>query len=100
MQTARKISSNEQVEAIKKDKPYSVIHVEKIETPDGMEGDNWYRYIIDYGKSKIEGKKPGTLKLVKQHAEAVVEDLNSRSFTLGNTGAYAQRNRKQVAIKK
>ena len=79
--------------AIKKENPYSVINVEKIETPDGMEGDNWYRYVIDYGKSTIEGKKAGTLKLVKQHAQDVVADLNSRSFASGNTGTYASRNR-------
>ncbi|MDH5444304.1 MAG: hypothetical protein OEY52_02035 [Gammaproteobacteria bacterium] len=95
MQTARNVSSNDHVNNLKKKKPYKVIQVEKIETPEGMNGDNWYRYVIDYGKSQIEGKKPGSLKLVKQHAESVADDLNSRNTTLGNTGAYAQRNNKK-----
>ena len=92
MQTARKVSNNDQVNVLKQKNPYKVIEIEKIETPEGMVGDNWYRYVIDYGKSQIEGKKPGTLKVVKQHAESVAEDLNTRNVTLGNTGAYAQRN--------
>ena len=94
MQTARKVSDNDQVNILKQKKPYRVIQVEKIDTPEGMVGDNWYRYVIDYGRAQIEGKKPGTLKLVKQHAESVAEDLNSRNNTLGNTGAYAQKNKK------
>lgn len=96
MQTARKVSDNEQVNVLKQKKPYKVIEIEKIEAPEGMVGDNWYRYVIDYGQSQIEGKKPGTLKLVKQHAESVADDLNTRNFTLGNTGAYAQRNNKKA----
>lgn len=94
MQTARKINNIGQINAVKKGNPYQVITVEKTTAPEGMEGNNWYRYVIDYGKSTIEGKKPGTLKLVKEHAEAVVKDLNSRSLGLGNTGAYASRNKK------
>lgn len=96
MQIARKVSNNEQVNMLKKKKPYKVIQIEKIDTPDGMVGDNWYRYVIDYGKSQIEGKKPGSLKVVKQHAESIAEDLNTRNTTLGNTGAYAQRNNKKT----
>jgi hypothetical protein len=95
MQTAAKIDDTVQKKEVKKGKPYSVINVEKIDTPDGLEGDNWYRYLIDYGHSVIEGKKAGILKVVREHAEAVVEDLNSRSFVLGNTVSYASRNKKK-----
>lgn len=94
MQTAIKTDDTVQENEVKKSKPYSVINVEKIDTPDGLEGDNWYRYVIDYGNSIIEGKKSGMLKMVKQHAEAVVEDLNSRSYAPGNTVSYASRNKK------
>jgi len=94
MQTAGKVQSDDQVLALKKKNPYRVLNVEKIDTPEGLEGNNWYRYVIDIGRSTIEGKKAGTLKLVKEHADAVVEDINSRSFASGNTGAYASRNRK------
>ena len=93
-QVAKKIQADSRVYALKKKNPYSVINVEKIDAPEGLPGDNWYRYIIDYGKSTIEGKKAGTLKLVKQHAETIVEDLNSRSFASGNSSTYGSRNRK------
>jgi len=58
---------------------YRVVNVEKTEAPDGMEGDNWHLYVIGRGNSKIEGKKPGTLNQVTEHAETVAEDLNSRA---------------------
>lgn len=57
---------------------YHVVTVEKTAPPDGLPGNNWHRYVIGQGSSKIEGKKPGTLKAVTQHAEAIVDDLNSR----------------------
>jgi len=58
---------------------YQVISVDKIITPEGMPDGDWYCYVIGYGNSIIDGKKPGTLKNVTQHAEAVAEDLNLRS---------------------
>lgn len=94
MQIARKVSDIDQVDAVKKVNPYQVVTVEKIDTPEGMEGNNWYRYVIDYGKSVIEGKKPGTLKVVKAHAESVVKELNSRSFGNGGLYSYAPRSKK------
>jgi len=57
---------------------FQVIEVDKITPPEGLTGDNWYRYVIGQGHSKIEGKKTGTLQTVTAHAETVVEDLNSR----------------------
>ena len=77
----------QEVEAIKI--KYKVITVEKTLPPVGMPGDNWHRYVIGQGTSKIEGKKPGTLKAVTQHAEAVAEDLNLRAGKGGST--YAPR---------
>ncbi len=68
---------------------YHVVTVEKITPPEGMPGDNWHRYVIGQGNSRIEGKKPGTLKAVTQHAETVVEDLNSRKGRGSST--YAPR---------
>jgi|GEM_PF-1391551 len=58
---------------------YQVISIDKIDTPKGMPEGDWFCYVIGYGKSRIDGKKPGTLKNVTQHAEAVAEDLNLRS---------------------
>ncbi len=57
---------------------YHVVTVEKISPPEGMPGNNWHRYVIGQGNSRIEGKKPGTMKAVTEHAEMIVEDLNSR----------------------
>jgi len=68
---------------------YAVVTVEKTTTPEGLPGDNWHRYVIGQGTSKIEGIKPGTLKAVTEHAEAVAEDLNSRTGKGGST--YAPR---------
>lgn len=58
---------------------YNVVSIEKIDTPDGMAGDKWHRYIIGQGGGKIEGLKEGTLKEVTLHAENFAEDLNGRS---------------------
>lgn len=68
---------------------YHVVSVEKTTAPEGLPGDNWHRYIIGQGSSRIEGKKPGSLKAVTEHAETVVEDLNSRKGRGGST--YAPR---------
>ena len=68
---------------------YVVVIVEKTTAPDNMAGDNWHRYVIGQGKSKIEGKKTGSLREVTRHAETLAEDLNSRMGTGGST--YARR---------
>ena len=58
---------------------YDVVSIEKIDTPEGMTGNHWHRYIIGQGNGKIEGLKEGTLKEVTVHAENVAEDPNLRS---------------------
>ena len=70
---------------------YNVITVEKTTAPEGMSGDNWCRYVIGKGGSRIEGKKPGSLHEVSRHAETVAEDLNSRKGKGGSM--YAPRKR-------
>ncbi len=70
---------------------YRVVSVEKTTPPKGMPGDNWHRYVIGQGNSRIEGNKPGSLKAVTEHAETVTEDLNSRMDRGGST--YAPRKR-------
>ena len=68
---------------------YRVISVEKTTAPEGMTGDNWHLYVVGQGTARIEGKKPGTLKSVTEHAEPFAEDLNSRTGKGGST--YAPR---------
>ena len=72
---------------------YSLISVEKTSAPEGMNGDNWHRYVVGQrGSARIEGKKAGTLKSVTEHVEAFVEDLNSR--TGKGVSTYAPRKKK------
>lgn len=70
---------------------YHVVTVEKTTPPENMPGDNWHRYVIGKGNSRIEGKKPGSLHEVTRHAETVAEDLNSRKGKGGSM--YAPRKR-------
>ncbi len=58
---------------------FSVMNIEKISTPDGMAGDNWYQYVVGQGSSEIKGLTMGTLKQVTEHANKVADDLNERS---------------------
>jgi len=64
---------------------YRVISVVKTITPEGMSGDNWHLYVVGHDNSRIEGKKPGSLKSVTAHAEAFANDLNSRNGQGGST---------------
>ena len=58
--------------------------VEETTAPDGAGQEKWFSYIIGRGKSVISGKRSGTLKSVTEHAENVVDDLNSRSNRQGS----------------
>jgi hypothetical protein len=77
---------------------YEVISIDKIDTPAGMPGNDWYCYVIGYGKSRINGKKPGTLKQVTQHAETVAEDLNLRSKNTKSVYAPKQNQNKNNTV--
>ena len=62
---------------------YEVTSVEKTTAPEGMPGDNWYHYVITRGGQVIDGKKPGSLKAVTEHAESMAELINSRHLRGG-----------------
>ena len=74
---------------------YQVVTVEKIDTPDGMSGTNWHRYVIQRKGHAIEGMKPGTLNSVTQHAESVASDLNERAGGRASS-TYAARKRTNI----
>lgn len=57
---------------------YRVITIEKTTAPEGLLGDDWYRYVIQKGNSVMECKKSGTLKAVTEHAENAADLINSR----------------------
>ena len=62
---------------------YEVTSVEKTTAPEGMSGDNWYRYVITRGEQVIDCKKTGSLKTVTEHAASVAELINSRHLRGG-----------------
>ena len=66
-----------------------VANIEKTETPNGMAGDNWYKYTIGEGESAINGIRSGSLKEVTEYAEEFAANLNER--TLLGYSAYAAR---------
>jgi hypothetical protein len=61
-----------------KEYKYEVIEIEKTTAPEGLLGDDWYRYVIRKGKSVMDCKKAGSLKAITEHAEHVAELINSR----------------------
>ena len=63
---------------------FTLESIEETTAPDGAGQEKWFSYIIGRGKSVISGKRPGTLKSVTEHAENVVDDLNSRSNRQGS----------------
>lgn len=63
---------------------YKLVLVEETNAPAGIEGGNWFRYVVGEGKDRIEGKQPGTLNSVTKHAEAFAEELNSRNARGGS----------------
>lgn len=60
-------------------KIYRLTNIEKTDPPEGMPEGNWYHYVVEYGDSTMNCIRAGTLAEVTQHAEAFVENLNSRS---------------------
>ena len=75
---------------------FNVMSIEKISTPDGMVGDNWYQYVVGQGSSEIKGLTMGTLKQVTEHANKVADDLNDRSKGK-KTGYSSSQNNKTPA---
>jgi hypothetical protein len=61
--------------------PYRVARIERIDMPDGGEGKNWYRYILENGRSTITGQRRGSKEDVVAHAERYAQQLNARGFS-------------------
>ena len=81
-------------EAVKR--KFNVMNIEKISTPAGMVGDNWYQYVVGQGSSEIKGLTMGTLKQVTEHANNIADDLNDRSKGK-KTGYSSSQNNKTPA---
>lgn len=63
---------------------FTLESIEETAAPEGAGKQKWYSYIIGRGKSVIKGKCAGTLQSVTEHAQNIVEDLNSRSHRQGS----------------
>lgn len=70
---------------------YIVESVVKTDAPEGLSGDNWYRYIIVFDRKSIECMKQGSLFEVTQHAEEFAENLNDRSSRFGGVSYRPRR---------
>ena len=79
---------------------YSLISIEKIDTPDGLPDDDWYRYVIGQGTSKIEGLRSGSLNTVTHHAEQYAKELNERFSKGGSTYSPRKKVPQQPAAEK
>lgn len=64
---------------------FAVKAVEKAAAPDGAEGGDWYRYVIEGACSSITGYSRGSLGEVRHRAEAFVDDLNARANGSGRS---------------
>lgn len=58
---------------------FEVVSVKKIDTPEGMTGNDWCGYVLRRDKSEITGMKRGTIRSVTDHAKDITDDLNARA---------------------
>jgi hypothetical protein len=73
-------------------KPFRLVRVEKAATPEGGNGETWYRYVLENGRSAIMGQRCGNRKDVIAYAVHYLEQLNTRTANGG--AAWAPRARK------
>lgn len=62
-------------------RPFKVARVEKTAAPNGGQGQDWYRYVLESGRSTITGKRRGSRKDVLAYATRCTEQLNARGLT-------------------
>lgn len=76
-------------------RPFKVARVEKTDAPDGGQGQDWYRYILESGRSTITGQRCGSRKDVLAYATQCAEQLNTRGVT--GQSIWSPRGRKPAA---
>lgn len=62
--------------------PYEVTEVEKVSSPGGAVGDDWYRYVLARRASQIVGFRRGSLMEVTAYAKGCAEAFNDRNLHL------------------
>jgi len=68
-QTETKVSENG---------PFEMASLKKADAPDGTDGKNWYKYVINQGPNQIVGYRQGSHQDVKEAVEGIVVNLNQR----------------------
>ena len=76
-------------------RPFKVARVEKTDAPDGGQGQDWYRYVLESGRSTITGQRCGSRKDVLAYATQCAEQLNTRGLT--GQSIWSPRGRKPAA---
>ena len=76
-------------------RPFKVARVEKTDAPDGGQGQDWYRYVLESGRSTITGQRCGSRKDVIAYATQCAEQLNTRGVT--GQSIWSPRGRKPAA---
>lgn len=54
--------------------------MEKITAPDGTEGKDWFRYVLESGRSTITGQRRGSRDDVLAYATQCAQQLNTRAL--------------------
>jgi predicted neutral ceramidase superfamily lipid hydrolase len=58
---------------------YEIVSIQRAEPPPGVEGANWYDYVIAFeGNNTVQGCRQGSLKAVTSAVEEIVVQLNER----------------------
>jgi hypothetical protein len=70
---------------------YRVASVEQTAVPEGAEGGNWCRYVIENGYASLMGWRRGSLREITQHAIRCVETLNARNDKSPSHGTYRRK---------
>ena len=73
---------------------YRVASVTKATPPTGLDGTDWYRYVLEGGHSPITGWRRGSLADVKAYAQISADELNERR---SGKNVYDQRGRPRQA---
>ncbi len=72
---------------------YTVLEVEKTDSPIDDNPDSWYRYVVNDGNSTITGLRCGTKKQVTEYAKKFAKDLNERGTSSSSVWATRSTNK-------
>lgn len=79
---------------------YRIVSVEPTDAPGGLDGKDWYRYVIDQGDNRIYGYRQGSQHAVSKSIEELVLRLNERRIgSSGGVKHYMSKQGKSAAAK-